>query len=263
MTTDLDTLNEAIRCIEVERTAIEREADAFRAFREKVSRAHPATGDAGTGASMARLAENYQETVMSATDYERTYGDTLDDSLHAELTPSLADALLADDKLTQRQKRDLLLATNRAIERREAFHEVLAEEQQSLQTIRTELQDITDTLDALPACFLAHQSFGDYIETWETTETLIDRCDRLLQARQATLTETTRPIRPASEDPHELSEYLYATLETTYPALGAIAETRQLIQHHRQPTATTGTRDRGTRPDGSRDNPTTLNSSSH
>lgn len=235
MPTDMDPIDEAIRCIKTERTSVETETDAFRAFRETVSRARPHRTDGDAGTSTARLAECYRETVMVRTAYERRYGDDLADSLAVELSPSLADALLDDTALTQRRKRDLLLATTRTIDERESFSELLATELDSLAAIRNDLQEITDTLETLPPCSLHTLSFGEYAETWAATEGLLDECEQLIQERQAALTDTTRPVRPDSTDAHDLSEYLYADLDTPYPALRSIAETHEHVQRFRDP----------------------------
>lgn len=241
--TGLDTLDEAIRCIESERQTVQSEADAFRAFREAVGRARPAGSRSGAGTSGAELAKRYRETVLSAAGYEETYGASLADSIEAELTPSTAATLLTDEALTQRQKRNLLQATNLAVDQREQFTNILAREHDSLVSIRANLRDILGSLEDLPPCSLDQLPFGDYLDVWHATTSLLERCDELLQDRQSALRATNRPVRRGSHGSHDLSEYLYANLPTAYPALHAITNTRLRVKRHREPANTMETDD--------------------
>jgi len=257
--TDLDTLNEAIRCIDSERQSVQSEADGFRAFRDVVGRAQPAASCSGTGATRTDFAERYREMVMSA-EYKETYGPSLADSLKTELTPSTAAAVLTDEALTHQQKRNLLQATNRAVKQREQFDNILAREYDSLVLIRANLRDILTSMEDLPPCRLHQLTFSDYLDVWNETTALLTRCDELLQDRQDAVRATNHPVQRGGD--HDLSEYLYAELRSTYPALMAIADTRQRIQRHRQPTATTDTPDHGSDPNVGQDSHPRVNGSS-
>jgi len=231
---ELETLDKAIACIEEEQSSVQIECDAFRKFRETVSLARPArSGNSGNPTRMTELAESYQETVMSTPDYRSTYGDSLVESLRAELTPSIADALCSETELTQKQKRNLLLATTRAIEEREIYCEILETERNSIQSIQSEISDINKALRQLPPCSRTQLSFDEYATVWAEYDSQLDRCDRLLQDRQVSVREARQPNLPRNEDSHALNEYLFNKLETTYPALRAIAGTRQHIVDNR------------------------------
>jgi hypothetical protein len=173
---------------------------------------------------------------MSTPEYRGVYGDSLAESLAAELRPSIASALLSEKKISQQQKRNLLLATTRTIEQRERFCEILKTERRSLQTIREEICDIKTTLRELPSCSIEQFSFEEYAEVWAEFDEQLERCERLLQDRQASVNEVLQPALPRNEDSHAFNTYLFSELETTYPALQAIAGTRQRIIQNRDNT---------------------------
>lgn len=231
---ELEILDQAIQCVKREQSSLQTECEAFREFRDTVSRVRPASSHgANTASDTTQLLDAYRGTVMSTPDYGTIYGDSLAESLTAELSPSTANTLLSEERLSQQQKRDLLLATNRAIEQRERFVERLETERKSLGTLREEISDIQATLQELPPCSIQCLSFEEYAEVWSVSDAQLERCNRLLQKRQVWITEIQqRTVNPENET-HALSEYLYRDLETAYPALRAIAGTRQRIERYR------------------------------
>jgi len=259
MAVELSTLDAAIRCIDSEQTIIRSEAEAYRTFRDTVGHARPTGSNGGDPTSLAAIAEQYRETVLSTPAYQETYGASLADCLEAEFPPSSASALQSNDDLTQRLKRDLLLAATRAVDQRDEFDDLLDHERQTLESIQADLRDINASLDELPPCTLARLSFTEYTEVWNTTNAILDQCDDLLRDRQTALSATNRPIRPGSDNPYDLAEYLYHELPTSYPALSAIAATRQQVQHHRKPIDSGDARDTDAHMDAAPASPTTLN----
>jgi hypothetical protein len=228
---ELETLDQAIQCVKREQSSLRTECEAFREFRDTVSWVRPASSHgANTATDTTQLLEAYQEAVMSTPDFETVYGDSLTESLTAEFPPSTANTLLSEERITQQQKRDLLLATNRTIERRARFVERLETERKSLRTIREEISNIQATLQELPPCSIQCLSFEEYAEVWGIHDAQLERCNRLLQKRQVWITEIQqRTVNPENET-HAFNEYLYKDLETAYPALRAIAGTRQCIE---------------------------------
>lgn len=230
---ELETLGQAIQYVKREQSSLRTECEAFREFRDTVSRVRPASSHgADTATDTTQLLEAYQETVMSTPDFETAYGDSLAESLTAELPPSTANTLLSEERISQQQKRDLLLATNRTIEHRERFVERLETERESLRKIREEISDIRATLEDLPPCSIQCLPFEEYAEVWGVHDAQLERCNQLLQKRQVWVTEIQqRTVNPENET-HAFNEYLYRYLETAYPALRAIAGTRQRIERY-------------------------------
>lgn len=234
MSNELKILDQAIRCVSEEKSSFQTECEAFRTFRDTVSRTRPTnSGDTDSGTGATQLLETYQETVMSTPGYEATYGDSLADSLTAELPPSSANTLLSENRISHQQKRNLLLAINDTIQQRERLIEILETELKALQEIRTEVADIEATLKALPPCSIQRLSFEKYVEVWDICDAQLQRCDRHLQNRQVAVTEAQQPVIPPGDSAYAFNEYLYHNLETSYPALRAIAETRQSIVQYR------------------------------
>jgi DNA mismatch repair ATPase MutL len=234
MLNEVEILDKAMQCVREDQSSLQTECEAFREFRDTISHARPATsGDTDSGTETDQLLEAYQETVMSTPNFETTYGESLVESLTAELPSSAANTLVSEDRITQQQKRNLLLASNHAIHKREQFEEILAAEVESLQAIQKSLHDIETKLEELPPCTIQHLSFEEYIEVWEICDTLLERCDQLLQKRQVMVTEAKQPADAPENDAHAFNEYLYHNLETSYPAIRAITETRQCIERFR------------------------------
>lgn len=234
---ELKILDQARQCVKREQSSLQTECEAFREFRGTVSRVRPAsTHGANTATDTTQLLDAYRETVMSTPDYEAVYGDSLAESLTAELSASTANTLLSEERISQQQKRDLLLATNRAIEQRERFVERLETERKSLRTIRDEISNIQTTLEELPPCSIQYLPFEEYAEVWGVYEAQLERCNRLLQKRQEWVTERQQLTVNPENETHAFNKYLYGDLETAYPALRSIAGTRQHIERYRGET---------------------------
>jgi hypothetical protein len=224
-------LKQAITLVKEERSSIKAEQCAFKAFRESVSHAQTTTGNGGTQTGC--LLEAYKETVMSTPDFEAAYDEPVSESLEAEFTPSIANALQENEPVTQRFKRNLLVTTTAAIESRTRFVRVLEAEHESIQTVREAVLDIEDTLQELPACSLQCLQFERFVDIWETCEEAVERCDRLSEQRQRHIAERRTIDERANIEAHALNAYLYDDLETQFPALHALAETRRRIERCR------------------------------
>lgn len=127
---------------------------------------------------------------MEALDHVAVYDESLAESLAEELSPALSDALLSNEPFTQRRKRDLLVASTEAIDRRERFREALDDERDSLKTTADELSEIEATIDTLPELVPQHQPLEMLIVIWESYETIEESCAELLAERQRQLEGT-------------------------------------------------------------------------
>lgn len=231
--TDLAILEAAISEVEEECTYLSTEQAAFEEFRESVRLATPEpAAETNSSKTTENLKETYRTEVMDELNYGLVYGDSLSESLEKELSPSLANALLSNDPLTQRRKRDLLVETTVAIERREQFRTEIGEEKNALETFAEELDDIKSSIEALPECSPQQQLLEDLIGVWEQYETLENRCKRLLEHRQNQIRDASRSAQIFG-DHHALHDYLYEDLETSYPVLVAIAGMIEQIDSNR------------------------------
>lgn len=237
MSNEPQVLEGAIACVTEEQSSLRTECSAFRDFREKASLVRPPrSGDPDTGTEVGELLEVYRETVMSTPDFETTYGYSLAGSLRAEFPPAVANALLSDEQITQRRKRDLLMAINGAIEERQRFCQLLDTELESLRSVRTTVHNVHTTLEELPPLSVAELAFEEYAGVWETTEKLSERCSRLLEQRQEYITKLDQINTDPENRSHALNQYLYDGHETIYPGLRAIANTQSRIQRYRGTT---------------------------
>jgi hypothetical protein len=229
-----DTLKQAITLVKRERSSIYSEQCAFEKFRESVSRAQTNTGNGGT--KTGSLLEAYRQTVMSTPDFESAYDEPVSESLEAEFTPSLSSALQNNEPVTQQFKRNLLVATTASIESRQRYIRVLDAEHESMQIIRKPVLDIEETLQDLPACSLRSLPFERFVDVWETCEAAVERCDRRSEQRQHHIAKRQTKDEYANVGSHALNTYLYDDLETQFPALHVLAETRRHIDQYRGET---------------------------
>jgi len=90
----------------------------------------------------------------------------LAESLETELSPAIADLIVSKEPLTQRRKRDILVETTAAIERREEFCAELADERAALTRYAEELTDIEEVLEKLPACSVQEHHSEELLDVW-------------------------------------------------------------------------------------------------
>lgn len=233
METDSTVLDRAIRLVDRECSYLREERRAYVAFREVVRLATPDRTD-GTGFSETteRLLATYREEVMETLDHGTVYGNTITEDLEREFSPAIADVLVSKDPLIQRRKRDLLLQSTAAIERRDQFCAELDEERTALETFAEELADVDEAVENLPVCSAREQPLEKLLIVWEDYDTLLERCERLLERRQQQIREAERSVRIFGQK-HARNEFLYSELETRYPVLSAIAATCERIDSKR------------------------------
>jgi predicted nuclease with TOPRIM domain len=170
--------------------------------------------------------------VMEELDYTREYGDSLDESLKQELSPTTADILLSNKPLTQRRKRDLLVETTVTVERRDRLLEKLDDERTTLRSFGEELKEIKPSLERLPECS-PQRPLEELLDLWEQYNTLEQRCEGLLQRRQEWIRDFNHNFQLFG-DIHALHEYLYSEIETFYPVLSALADALERIDSRRR-----------------------------
>jgi hypothetical protein len=181
---------------------------------------------------MGRLFECYRQQVFEPLNYADIYEESCLESIKEELNPALAERLVNDHPLTQKQKRKVLVATNEAIESRLIFSDQLEQEQESLQMVQEALLNIEGVLEELPTYSLQQLQFTKAIDIWETCEELITQCDQLATKRQRRFRDRQLTLK-SFPGPHAFNEYLYTDLETQLPVLSAITGTRKRIERYR------------------------------
>ncbi|MCY4731604.1 hypothetical protein KY092_13680 [Natronomonas gomsonensis] len=190
---------------------------------------------------------------MSTPDFESAYDEPVSESLEAEFSPSLASALQENEPVTQQFKRNLLVETTAAIDSRTRFLQALEAEHESIRTVQKTVIDIDDTLQELPVCSLQCLQFERFVDVWETCEQAVERCDRRSEQRQCHIADRQTTDNRTNIGTHALNAYLYDDIETRFPALYALAETRRCIEQYRggvtRPASHTsdGNRDCGSR----------------
>lgn len=233
MVTDKTVLEQAILLVDQERSYLREERCAYEAFREQIRlTTADSTNATGSSETTEGLLTAYRNEVRDALDHEAIYGDTLAESLEEELSPALAQVLISKEPLTQRRKRDLLVETTKAIERREKFGAGLDNERAALNAFSEELTDVEEALAKLPPCSAQEQPLEQLLVVWEIYDSLLERCEQLLKQRQQQIREAERSVRIFGEL-HARNEFLYSGLETRYPVLSDIAATCERINSKR------------------------------
>jgi len=235
MDTELKLLHRAIERVRDEQRHIQREHDAFETFRQRIGRARTvAVSGPECANETGDVLEAYRETVASAIDTEAEYGQSVDEHLRTELSTSVASTILSDgsENVTHRFKRDLLLSVTETIEDREAFEEILKAERDSLRTTNEGLLDIKRRLDRVADPSETVRGNVDSKTNGGDCERVIEKCDRLSKRRQQRVADHRRVAGHLSDDAHSLNRYLYAGLETEFPAIRAIATTWNRLTRH-------------------------------
>lgn len=236
MPTDSKTLQQAIKEVDEECSYLSAERAAFEEFRESIRLATPELAHAERPSETTeQLRETYHEVVLYGLDHETGYGDTLGDDLVQEHSPSIADILLSAKPLTQRRKRNLLMETTIAIERREHFLAEIEAERTALGIFAQEIAAIESTVETLPECSPQEQLLENLLEARERYDDLKQQCDHLLERRQEQLNDPARNVTILDE-PHALNEYLYSDLDTAYPVLSALGSTVKRIHSEQSPS---------------------------
>jgi len=244
------TIDRATALVDEEIELVEREQEAFERFLARV-RESGATGRGtvrreGTGgpavlaAADSRPSERlrsiraaYRETVMAVPHYEREYGDTLRESVAAELGETLAGHVADGQVLAPALSDALVKASERARDDRADFLRYLRRERESLREAASELNDIERRAVELGERVGAASTGAQLASADESLAALERRCTDLANRRQATIHD--RGVGELSGvDGTSLVQYLYADdMETVAPVLSDVACCLDAIRHQR------------------------------
>lgn len=237
-------IDSALDAVEDERVSVGAERDALVAFSRRVaelptvtvSTGPPLVADRSRGGdpSLERVRTAYTETVMDVPHYEAEYGDTLANSLAVEFGDDLAAALVSGSTLTPTVRDAVRAAASSAQREREEFLDVLEREASSLEGVRADVETVQSELAGLDDRPLSTRRFDDLHHLWSQVSDLRARVDGIGLRRQETI-RSHRSNLPGV--PTDLTEYLYADLSTSYPALASLASLGEELEQARRRTA--------------------------
>jgi len=166
--------------------------------------------------------------------YDREYGDTLRESMAAELGETLAGHVVGGQVLTPRFYDTLCTASERARDNRKDFLRYLNQERESLGEIDEELNGIESRLTELATRVDESPKSVHLSQIDKTLAGLERRCTDLANRRQATI--HGRSVGTISGvDGASLLRYLYADqVETVTPALSDVAACLETIRYQRK-----------------------------
>jgi hypothetical protein len=233
-------IDEARAAVAEERRYVRAEHEAFDAFDQRIAGVSTVAATTGppvmtdprpTDPSLERIRTAYEATVMSVPHYEDQYGDTVAESLAVEFGTEIATVLVDGTALTADLLEAVRAATASARRERGAFLEVLDREERSLATAAENVAETRATLEAIDDGDHGGRGFDDLHDLWTRLVDLGARADGIGMRRQ----ETIRGQRGSLPGvPTDLTEYLYADLSVSYPALASVADLGSDIERARR-----------------------------
>ncbi|WP_277554008.1 DUF7260 family protein [Halobaculum limi] len=233
------SIDQAIQCVEREDDVLATEVSAFKRFRTLVSRVDPEgpsprqVGNAGpafaraTAPDQARdcgqsacsdVRKAYRQTVMATDHYEAEYGETYAESIEAEFGATFAAVLAGGGRFSADVKSQLITAITRGIEDRRATRSTLQRERTALERAGTTLSALRDDLAAIGSRPFVECQYTELRAVREDLQAIERQCERLVTERQ-TGDFHTAAILLSRESGGSLSQFLYDSLEVTYPIL--------------------------------------------
>lgn len=242
MTTEIRRIEQAITCVDDERSELQSERQAFRELREflrsnqPVSRTHEGAPAAQTvvqsRGSAAEFVDAYRKTVMEVDHYESHYGESLKENIAVELGSEIATAIRANAELNPLLHWKLQVSINGSLQRRSQLLDVLDGERDCLQTAIESCRAVDQRLDTVLDCRIDIVSFDEVERRWNQLTDLEDRCEQLVRSRQQFIAERQTSALNI-EDHVSFNDYLYGTLKSRFPVLETCLELLDRIDTHR------------------------------
>lgn len=246
-------LRSAVTTLDEERSRLAAEREAFLEFAGRLAeldlgaeqpigsrtetrtRKQPVTVVADTDDHGYRRVERaYRETVMAVPHYEEDYDEPLSTHMRTELEGPETQAML-ERETANPVIRDTLVGRARAAAlSRDDLLSTLETERESLLAAIDLRSELTDSLDSLREIPPLDRSFGGLLAVWHRLDDIEERCDDHIEQRQEQIQATTidQP-RTAESSVGTLPEYLYESLDVTYPVLHDYLGIRQEVQSER------------------------------
>lgn len=245
MFTENESPHESLKYIPEAQVALERdwervnaERAAFKRFGDRVDSLHPVHGPEPTAdqadycattllkhadaSQLETLRSAYREMVMSVPHFESEYDESLETHMQAEFEPDIVTAVASDQPLTRPLKTAIVEASRQAATRRRDLQTCLERE-------ATALQEVADSLDRLAEkrarCTIPSENrirFETLATLWEELRTIEFEYAQLCSDRQAHIRRNSPDLADVG-NAHHFHQYLYRSLDVTYPALADIA----------------------------------------
>jgi len=245
-----------------ERRRVLDERDAFRDFADNIEALDPvpvesSTANAGrpltehyqtigpgnaTDITLHRVLSIYKETVMSVPHYETEYGETVPESLAAELGPDTATSLAANGTLSPPAKHSLVRRSCKVADSRASLADAIETELDALSDTNTNLAGIDRRrrrlVDHLAG--INGSDAGAAIDVWERLDDLEAEAEAVAADRQQSLREPPMQVNPTIDVSNEMAfyDYLYgATDGLQHPVLSQVADLIATIREDRHRVA--------------------------
>ena len=172
--------------------------------------------------------EQYRETAMSVPRYEEVYGESFREHLRAEFGADLASVVLRDDDLTEPIQSLLVSQATTATLERKQHLELLDAEYEAVVNANSQLQSTETVLTDVDPSYLYQYSFEELFEYEDEIRGEIETCQELIKTRQHEIHSSSNQFHSRSGKT-VLQEYLYQSLETSFPVLStALGQVRKL-----------------------------------
>lgn len=238
-------LSKAREICDIEHCQIRAEREAFERFDAQLRALDPAdepsplTDDGGVQSLSTRdvdpelhqIRTAYRETVMDVSHYEQEYGDTLVESIAEEFGPDIAAVMCAGQNFTPQLRDTLSLRTSQARTCRDELLAAVDAELEMIDTSATKLDRISRQRDALVKHIQNDPQIEALTDVWTRLGDIKDRIGTELTGRQEFIRDP--PIGVTDEMP-SFQEYLYSSLDISYPLLVSGAVLGERIHSDRQ-----------------------------
>uniref|UniRef100_UPI00300ED242 DUF7260 family protein n=1 Tax=Halalkalicoccus ordinarius TaxID=3116651 RepID=UPI00300ED242 len=223
--------------VQTEHERILAERDAFKQFRECVADLDPSStvsktpppsqefspsidrhSASSTVEGLDDIQQAYRDTVMNTPHYDEEYGDPLVQDMTIEFGEDLTAAIMTNAQLTSSLQHVVVQAATAASARRTAFSTRLDEEEATLEDAYQTLATIGEQYEQITDQPRHQQSVDDLWETHQQLTKRISTCEHLVEERQTQRTDGHTSL-PRTDEVGDLQEYLYRSLDVTYPIL--------------------------------------------
>jgi len=174
------------------------------------------------GQRLQQVHDTYRETVMAVEHYEEEYDESLAENLAAEFGDDVATAVCETAQLTPPIRQALLEKGQQAYHERIQLLDTLDDEDDQLVASHERLTDLDEACEQVEREIVnrpsGRLSFPDVYEAWHRLGDLEAECAQFLADRQRFVHETSTS---GTLDATAFYDYLYETLDVTYPILTA------------------------------------------
>ena len=183
--------------------------------------------------TLGTVRNQYRNTVMDVPGYDEVYGETLSEHISAEFGDDLSTVILDDGPLTQPAQALLIGQASEAAAQRESHLETITTEYDSILDASTELQKMDSVLEDIDSSRMYRYSFDELVEHEQDIQRATGACQQLLETRQTEIHSGARRLFPHSKS-MTLQEYLYRSLEITYPVIASTLDRIRELNQRRK-----------------------------